>query len=525
MTDFDLITEPWIPVISGDGTRRLLGLKQTLLEAHTHTDIVDPFPIVEFGLKRLLTAIVIDILRPEYLSDLSDHLEAGKFTVQTVEKYFADWADRFCLFHPVYPFLQCADMDASKPKPLAALIPVLPSGTNAIHFHHAQETEFAACPAAAARLLTTISPFMTAGGAGLSPSVNGAPPWYIWVTRPTSTLFEQLLLNSVPLNSSHRKGSRADVPAWRKAAPIVAEERTTTGLLEALTWQPRRILLNKGSSGVCSITGQQSDALVSTMAFAAGLACRFEVPFFDPAVAYRATDGKITPFRVSETRDLWRDTGPLAFAFKEENSSKVKTERPEVVRNFSELIKQASAGRPDLKLTAYGIRTDMKMKVYEWKCETLSVPGRLADQFVVDHAPCQAAITAMQRSEAVAKTLAGAIRMAFPSDGKRNSSANETMVRTALSNYWTNVREPYEGLIRALSSEEALKDWQKTKKQQEDIFEDVLWKAAVGALNRELDGPNKLSVKLRYFVMAEQYLARVFRYVRADDNNEKGKAN
>src|SRR5207244_1069096 len=140
-----------------------------------------PLPTVEFGLYRLLVTLVLDIFELQSADNLESLLDAGSFDAfdaVRIDAYFDSLKERFDLFHAKYPFLQTPGMTSEKPKPLAALLQPLPSGTNANHFHHGNESAFAACPAAAARLLTTIAPFMTAGGAGLSPSLNGAPPWY-----------------------------------------------------------------------------------------------------------------------------------------------------------------------------------------------------------------------------------------------------------------------------------------------------------------------------------------------------------
>ncbi|MBL8065520.1 MAG: type I-E CRISPR-associated protein Cse1/CasA, partial [Chthonomonadaceae bacterium] len=67
---FNVLTEPWIPVIRLDGTRDELGILPCLEQAHELREIRDPSPIIEFGLYRLLVAFVLDALvmadkRPE----------------------------------------------------------------------------------------------------------------------------------------------------------------------------------------------------------------------------------------------------------------------------------------------------------------------------------------------------------------------------------------------------------------------------------------------------------------------------
>jgi hypothetical protein len=245
MPAFDLTREPWVPVLRADGTPDELNLRDVLREAHTLSALRDPLPTVGFGLYRLLGALVLDMffVEPKAPFDtkaLGDLLQARHFDPTTVDAYFAKYADRFDLFQPTYPFLQTASMDADAPKPLAGLLHPQPSGTNIAHFGHGHENEFGVSPAAAARLLTTIAPFMTSGGAGKSPSINGAPPWYVLVEG--ENVFEALCLNVCALPLFEVTGS--EPPAWRSSRTVGGGGRMTVcSYPEALTWRPRRIQL------------------------------------------------------------------------------------------------------------------------------------------------------------------------------------------------------------------------------------------------------------------------------------------
>ncbi len=88
---------------------------------------------------------------------------------------------RFDLFDPERPFLQTPPQagDTDKAKSVVELFYHLPTGTNVIHFFHMEEAEQAVA-AAVARALCSDRTFMTSGGAGYSPSINGTPPWYVW---------------------------------------------------------------------------------------------------------------------------------------------------------------------------------------------------------------------------------------------------------------------------------------------------------------------------------------------------------
>ena len=445
MPTFGLLTEPWIPVVGLDGATAEVGLRQALQQAPRLREIRDPIPTVEFGLYRLLVALVMDIHELKLLADLEELLAAGEFDDAKVEAYFARWADRFDLFHSKHPFLQTAGLQG-KEKPLAALLPLVPSGTSALHFHHQYEASFSASPAAAARLLSAMAPFMTSGGRTFSPSINGAPPWYVLISG--STLFETLCLNCCALPLSQARGSAP--PAWRNDKPIAGSRATQASLLEALTWRPRRIQLVPGDGGHCAVGGSTASCLIRTMHFDPGASCDFT--WADPNVAYRIAD-KVKPLRPREGHQLWRDTGPLALLRErdyevERGRTKVRFERPALVTQFAELVRQGIlTDRAELRLVAYAMRTDLKMKVFEWQREELSLPAALIwrSNFRSD------AQRAMEEAESVAHSLSRAVKMAYPREGQGNKSAFEARIASAERRFWTDLRPHYEEFLRGLA--------------------------------------------------------------------------
>jgi len=450
---FNLLLEPWIPVVTLEGATREVGLREALAGAHRYAELRDAAPVLEFGLYRLLTALVLDIFRPEIPDDVSALLEGKEFPAEKLGDYFAREASCFDLFEPERPFLQCASLRGAEQKPMALLNPAIPSGSNANHFHHRGEMEFAICPAAAARLLASVSAFMVMGGAGLSPSINGAPPWYVLIRG--RNLFETLVLNCPMLSVLSQAVRGLGIPAWRRKGELTSGRATQASLLEALTWQPRRILLTPsigapGAEGRCSLTGRPSAVLVRTMAFTAGAMVGFSWRD-DPSVAYREGKDGMVPVRPREGREIWRDSGPLALNRQTPDQSGGQAEtvlRPAVVRQFDAMRSQGWIDPNEmLVLHAYGMRTDLKNKVFEWQTERLELPAAL----VCHGRQFQRATEAMDQADRVAYYLRQAIRRAYPRDGKSNKNAFGTLIETTEAGYWRGLHSKYLVLLRSLA--------------------------------------------------------------------------
>ena len=444
---FNLRIERWIPVVRLDGTWDELNLVDALLEAHQLAEFSDPLPTVEFGLYRLLVALVLDIFKPSGLVGLKGLRDAGSLDESRVRAYFGKYADRFDLFHHEFPFLQTAGMDAELAKPLAGLLHPIPSGTNASHFHHGREDDFGVCPAAAARLLTTIAPFMTAGGAGLSPSINGSPPWYV-LPRGRS-LFETLCLNLPVDRGLFPFAVDGEPPAWRSSKTATSVRRTEASLIESLTWRPRRIQLIAGAPGTCVLTGAATPTLVRTMRFTAGFGAGFD--WNDPHAAYVIKSDEVSIMRPKEGRAVWRDTGPLLLLRRGVYASadgKVQFERPAIISQFAAMKTNRWLDRECLQdVVVYGMRTDMKMKVFEWQREVLTLPK----SFEWESAFHNVLQEEMERADSVTYALHQAVKWAYPRDGAGNSNAYAYLINRAKNNFWDSLRPRFDELLEELS--------------------------------------------------------------------------
>lgn len=439
---FDLRTEKWIPVVRKNNEDHveveLVGLIDVMLKADDFIAVSDPSPMVEFGLLRLLIALALDIFKPHNATAWEEVWNQKYFDNEHVLKYFADYPSCWDLFNDKQPFLQSADADGED-KALAGLLPSQPSGVNPQHFSHGSEDNFAVCPAAAARLLTTIAPFMQAVGKGNFPSINSTPPWYLLLQG--DNLFETIWLNCPAVKGLVRFAIGDETPSWRGEPSVHKEERHEASLLQSLTWRPRciRLLHREARDGeVCVLTGSKSSRLVSHMKFSQGWITRL-ADWRDPYVAYDVSKRKATALRPREGREVWRDVGALALVSKTQITEKF--EQPAVVKQFARFSEGRISPDKELKLILYGLRARTDAKVFEWHRDELKLPVPLIwnENF---HSTIMYEIN---QAEKVAALLKQAIKLTYPDNGKGNDKAFATLITRAQTMFWQRLRPYYIG--------------------------------------------------------------------------------
>lgn len=484
---FNVADDAWIPVVGLDGAHTRISLREAFRLAHTIRAIQHPVPIIELGVWRLMIAIATDVLSPADSEALREILDLGRFDSVAFDAYFDAWSKRLELFSTEWPFLQHAAA-AGEDKPLAAISPLVPSGTNSAHWHKRGENAFGACPACAALLLTTVAPAMTAGGAGLSPSINGAPPYYTMLSG--ATLFERVTTN---IWADAPTTLRGGAPSWRSGrSHEVQGRRSNATLLDGYTWQPRTLRLKPGTAGRCSLCDADVPSLVRTMHFTRGDAC--DIPSWrDPNVAYVTATDKTTPLRPREDREPWRDLDALLLLADEARGSRRRPDRPAIVSQYADLARGRDRRSRAMTLRLYGMRTDLKMKVFEWAAEDLVLPVPL----IPNEKLYRTLIDAVSDADFSARAIASAIAVATKRKNFDHRDLTKSLARPAGRRFWTELRGPFQGL----STHMALRN---PKTDGAAIAEDVTaWQSAVQrAARRAFDGAMQ-----RLRMNAEQLIA------------------
>lgn len=460
---FNLWTQPWIPVTDRQNHVNWLSLRETLVRAAELRMFVDPSPLVIAGLQRLLAAIATDIVRPANVADLARLLQEGAFDSTEIDRFGANFAERFDLFSEAAPFLQSADIPIEQPKAsatktVAYLFPEEPTGTNVNHFQHGFDTTYAYSPATAALGLVAIPAFATSGGAGIKPSINGVPPLYILPVG--ASLFESLALSIVTGGFRPTLATPDDRPAW-STDPIVPRSGNSlsVGYLESLTYRARRVrLFPETTGGICTRSGESSPILVRRMIYEMGLSRpKDSEVWLDPFAAYRVRDSNPpVPIRPQDGKAIWREYANLTHVEpSDESASKAGAViAPGVVQQLASL-QLAGAAVSRWNVRCIGLRTDMKAKVFEWTDETLAVPSALLTnpqaQAIVEHA--------IARAEDWSRRLAAIHRRAISGDRDQHAAGRTRM----LSAYWLLLAEPFRIFVQSLADTPdilaTLSDW------------------------------------------------------------------
>jgi len=363
---FNVLTDPWIPVERVDGSQEMLGIADTLAHAHELHGIVCRSPLETYAVKRLLTAFLMDALKPQERAELKALFRAEHFPVDRINDYIAlceAEGASFDLFDEKRPFMQAAydeALDKEKKKPVAVLVHEFPSGNNHVHFDHRLQTEHRLTYAEALRALCASYVFCTSGLSGPS-SVNNTPCTYILCDE--DNLFRTLVLGMVS-KSECGKIPMDDLPvAWRSDKKIVpAEQCADMSVLAAFTWMPRRVTLIPDAE----------EGYVKEVYIQPGLNFLGNGRWMDPHVAYRKNKKEEWySVKPQSGREFWRDIGMIAAAY-QENASHIP---PLAVAHYEKITNRQESL---VRLNMTGLVTN-QAQYLSLQCETLSLPPAILE--------------------------------------------------------------------------------------------------------------------------------------------------
>ena len=373
---YNIVDEPFVPCTMPDGSREVLGLRETLLHATEIRHVHDPSPLITASLYRLLLAILHRNFGPATLDKWKCLWQdgAGPWDSATLNAYLDRWHKRFDLFDEQRPFHQVSVFTATSVTGIGSLARELASGNNPTLFDHSVDGEPPALePDAAGRLLVAEQAFGLAGlGGGVvdgkrinfidGPCARGAT-----VFLQGRDLFQTLMLNLVAYGSeSPFPSSPDDAPAWEREPPAGPDRRPPKGYLEYLTWQSRIMRLVPES-------GPNGSAVVRSLHRMQGLALNEDFAA-DPFMSYRPSKlGGYMQWRLTEKRAVWRDSGTLLQVHDREDP---RTQAPFSFNWVSRLILDGVLPPgSQYNLAVFGL-CGKQAKVNLWRHERLPLPLR-----------------------------------------------------------------------------------------------------------------------------------------------------
>ncbi len=451
LPSFNLWSEMWIDVEAPQGTMEKTSIEKILTNAPKYRALFDPSPLVIVSIHRLLVAILQDIFQPEYEEDLIELWESKALSPAKLEQFGREYAYRFDLFSEETPFLQSADIPLypdkkGQGKSVGYLLQEQPAGTAVTHYNHTYDASQILCAACCAKGLLTIPAFASSGGAGIKPSINGVPP--IYIIPGGETYYHSLIASlTTPHFQPEVADTQNDTPWWRHDPTVGKKaELNKVGYLHSLTFPARRVRLHpEPLTQPCSRCGDITQWGAFEMVYEMGESRPKEAAFWrDPFAAYRQKEEKEPiPIRPLEGKSVWREFNGL-FLPQDKDGAFL---RPSVIGQLEvedmRTVLPYSNTTP-IPFQVIGLRTDMKMKIFEWESSGFLVPPKVLSD-------AETAVKIEQALEYAAKCdsiIKNTFTQYFGGDGpnKRHNNLRNRLSQT----YWETLASHFTTFIQAI---------------------------------------------------------------------------
>ncbi len=358
MLAFNLVDQPWIPVVSQDWQRKDISLMELLTDWGRLKEIHADNPPTTLAIYRFLFAVLHRAYQGP--KDIDHWEEMQQDNGKKAIAYLEQWRDRFDLFHPEHPFMQDAAI-AEKDAGEVYLASVLHgNNTSTVFCHEHQWSNAVLTIPEAARLVLRLHNFDTGGrktgatdSAAVLPMMDAAN-----VLVRGCNLHETLLLNLVAYDPSRDKPCATtgeDIPCWERTYQK-PNERIPVGYIDYLTYQWRRVKLFVEQEQVFRVALHPGDRLpkdISTSQWECG-------------IAYLKTKKGLMTVRLNSTRSLWRDSA--VFLQSAETSS-----RPRILDWIAILKAEAGLIESNLHLQILGLNVD-NAKPLGWSGQQFAAP-------------------------------------------------------------------------------------------------------------------------------------------------------
>ncbi|MFQ3583480.1 MAG: type I-E CRISPR-associated protein Cse1/CasA [Cyanobacteriota bacterium] len=428
---FNLLNQPWIPVITQDFQIQEVSLTQLFQTWETLRELQADNPPTTLALYRFLLAI----LHRAYQGPRNaDHWEEiFEDNGQKAITYLGLQRDRFDLLHPEHPFMQDPDLPLEKAVPIYAIHTM---STSEVFSHEHEWSGYSLSLAQAARLLvrlqgvdiTSLRAFYVGQTSGNRSAVNTPTINVANVLVRGSTLKQTLLLNLMrydPASEVPSVVSGEDLPAWETSYGGKPKKTIPEGYISYLTFPWRRLRLFP--------EGDQVSQLAITMGNS--LPDKVSPQQWECGVAYR--DDK--PVRLSLSKQLWRDADSFLLTAE-------KQHRPRIVDWLADL-KSEDLVDDVVTFQVSGLSAD-KAKPLGWSWEHFSAPI----QYVTDEDLAQTlkiAITIAEDHQQIFRSSRGSPYFALAEALKNGDPGSLANALDGESRYWARLDRAFPELLNA----------------------------------------------------------------------------
>jgi CRISPR system Cascade subunit CasA len=357
---FNLIQEPWIPVVNDNWEYQELSLLDFFRTWKNLSEIQADNPPTTLAIYRLLLVIMHSAYQgPKNIDDWERiQLDDGKKAIEYLEK----WRDRFDIFHPEYPFMQDLALTEDKAVPIFALHTM---STSTVFSHEHEFSGYAISLPEAARLLVRLQsvditslrafyPKQTSGNRSAvnTPTINNANVLIVGRTLK-STLMMNLMEYDLERNkpAALMPGTK-DLPSWEVSYAGKPTSSIPNAYISYLTYPWRRLNLFR--------CGDVVDRIAITM----GNSLPNDLPFNQWECGLAFKEGK--PIRISPKRQLWRNAHSFI-------RSADKESRPQIVGWVAKLAAEEGLVDKLINLQIFGMCAD-KAKPLAWSVDRFAVP-------------------------------------------------------------------------------------------------------------------------------------------------------
>lgn len=357
---FNLVEDPWIPVLWTEGAQSLVGLREAFARASEIADL-SAAPHERISLIRLLVCIAQAALRaPETSYDWpgwGDDLDVA------AHRYLDQWRDRFDLFCDGQRFLQVPIKANGEAVAASKLVPHLASGNNPTLFDHSGGTDRPMAPASLALALLTFQNFYPLYGAGYKGKGTCVDSNMVHTVLGGESLKDTILLNCLDLKmiAEHFRNEGIGRPIW-ELDPGDESAVVTESYLARLVPRHRNLRLLDDGTGFHLVKQALSyptyDAAIE--------------PSATVTVRKRGSQETLALLSARLNRSLWRDLHAVA-ALRE--SSADERRGPLVLRSHLD-----AHGEGEVSLWLGALVTDLKAKIHDTVESSFTVPHRLFSQ-------------------------------------------------------------------------------------------------------------------------------------------------